>query len=92
MKFKKTIYIILTTLLFVIISYGLHAIIELIILKSNTNITWYTHFGGSCALHPIISYGLLALGLVTGLWIGPKWWKWVYIIRFKFLLQHYDII
>lgn len=66
-------------LLFVIISYGVHAIIEILILNTTENHIWYKHFGGLCALPPKISYGLLILGVVAGLWIGPKWWQWVYI-------------
>ena len=79
MNIKKPIYLVLVVLLFVIISYGFHAIIELILLNSGAEITWYTHFDGSCALPPVIGYGLLVLGITAGLWIGPKWWNWVYV-------------
>ncbi|XOU94851.1 MAG: hypothetical protein ACNFW9_02160 [Candidatus Kerfeldbacteria bacterium] len=81
MKLKKVIYLILSELLFIIIGYGLHAILELVVLNSNNNITWYTHFSGSCALHPIISYGLFIASLVAGVVVGLNWWRIVYIER-----------
>ena len=79
MKLKKTIYVILSVLLFIILSYGLHALVEIIVINSTDNPTWYTHFGGQCTLHPVISYGLLALGIISGIMAGFKWWKMVYI-------------
>jgi len=81
MKVKKTIYIILSALLFLIISYGLHAVIEIIILNSTDSPTWYTHFGGSCALPPVISYLLPVIGIIFGIWAGFKWWQIVYVER-----------
>lgn len=40
---------------------------------------WYTNFGGLCALHPAAAYGLVVLGVLSGLYAGRVWWRWVYV-------------
>lgn len=81
---KRPVYLACTILLGIILSYGVHAILEIAYLRwaENTGhvITWYTHFGlGSCALHPVVQYGLLATGIVWGWLTGRIWWRWVYV-------------
>jgi len=83
-KWKRSAHYAATTLLGVIVSYGLHAVIELWWIsyaqQNGIPITWTYHFGkGLCALPPIVQYGLLALGVAGGALVGPIWWKWVYI-------------
>lgn len=82
---KRPVYLVCSTVLYVILSFGLHAIIEQWLLNSrladHQTIRWYSFFGGQCALPPVLSYGLLALGLISGPLIGRIWWRWVYVER-----------
>lgn len=84
-SWKRPVYLLCSTLLFVVLSFGLHAVIEQSMLqaqlKANTSVPWYTFFGGQCALPPWASYGLLVLGVIAGPLIGRAWWRWVYIER-----------
>ncbi len=80
---RRTPYLLGTTVLFVTLSFGIHAAIELAYLRwaeeSAHPIHWYSVFGSSCALHPAVAYGLLALGLLAGPLTGRVWWRWVYV-------------
>ncbi len=81
---KKATYITLATILGVLLSYVMHSALEIwylrILTAHNYTITWYQHFGvGSCALPPLVQYGLLLVGLVGGWLLGHMWWKIVYI-------------
>jgi len=83
-KWKRPLYLTLTTILGLIVSYGLHALIETWYLsyadKHQLVIKWTMHFGlGSCALPEWAQYGLLVLGVVGGFLIGRVWWRMVYV-------------
>ncbi len=72
---KRTLYLILSSVLGIVFSYLLHAIIEIVYLgwavKNDRPITWTMHFGiGPCALPPVLQYGLLVLGAVGGWLLG----------------------
>lgn len=80
---KRALYLTLTTLLGIIVSYGVHALVELWWLsyaqKQGLAITWTQHFGhGLCALPPVAQYGLFILGAIGGFLTGRVWWRWVY--------------
>lgn len=82
----RPIYLTLSTTLGIVLSYGLHAVVELWWLwyaqRKNIPITWTNHFGkGACALPPVVQYGLLALGMIGGFFLGKFWWRWVYVER-----------
>ncbi len=80
MKAKKTLYLICSTVLGIILSFIAHAAIEIVHLRTADNITWYKHFGiASCALYPAIAYGLLIIGIIGGFLLGLFWWRIVYI-------------
>ena len=84
MQKKKIVYITLTAILGVMLSYLAHAAIEISVLRTYTSsaigVEWSSHFGiGYCALNPIIQYGLFALGVAGGILIGLFWWRIVYI-------------
>jgi hypothetical protein len=84
MQYKKTIYLCASTFLGILLSYIVHAAVEIMYLNhalaSGQSVKWYSHFGlGSCALPPYIQYGLLAAGIVGGYWLGRWWWRIVYI-------------
>lgn len=79
-------YLAASVLLGLVVSYGLHAVIELWYLSyaesHNLTITWTQHLGlGSCALPLWVQYGLPVLGIVGGYLQGRVWWRWIYVER-----------
>ena len=81
---KRPVYIALATVLGLLLSYLAHALIESSYLsyaeKNSLTVTWSMHFGlGSCALPPILQYGLFAAGLFGGFFLGRFWWRIVYV-------------
>lgn len=83
---KRPVYLACTTLLGVIASYGLHALLELLYLwaaqRNGWEIHWTRHFGvGLCALPAFVQYGLFVAGVVGGFLLGRVWWRWVYVER-----------
>ena len=66
----------------VILSYIIHAGVELLYLKvvGFENVTWYMHWGfAPCSLHPVVAYALPVLGIVGGYFLGKFWWQIVYV-------------
>lgn len=83
---KRPLYLVLTTLLGVIMSYGIHAVLELWYLRyldqHGQFPVWQTHFGmGLSALPVSVQYGLLLVGGFGGWFTGRVWWRWVYVER-----------
>ncbi|MFA6524680.1 MAG: hypothetical protein WCT33_00240 [Patescibacteria group bacterium] len=79
---KKIFYIFSFTILGIIFSFIVHAIIEYTYLSLTevTEIHWYNSFGaGSCALPAWLQLALLVLGSASGLIMGFWGWKIVYI-------------
>jgi len=84
MDFKRTVYLALSMALGIIVSYGVHAVVELWYLgwaeTKGRTVVWASHFGaGQCALPWCVQYGLLAAGVVAGFLIGRVWWRIVYV-------------
>ena len=85
-SWMRPTHLALATLLGLIISFGLHAVIELWYLSYAQSHHWVIHwtkfFGvGLCALPVWLQYTLPVLGLVYGYWQGKVWWQWVYVDR-----------
>ena len=80
---KKTIYIISWVVLGLILSFILHAGIEMLYIKyvNPADLKWVTVFGGSCFLPVWLIYLLPILGIIFGLWAGIFFWKMVYTRR-----------
>jgi hypothetical protein len=81
---KRPIYLALTALLGVILSFGLHAAIEMIYLtladKNHWIVKWSAVIGdGLCALPAWLQISLPILGAIGGFLVGRVWWRWVYI-------------
>ena len=78
-KLKKTVYLFTTTILGAMLSFIIHALIEISYLswalKNNYNVTFYN----GCALHPVIQIALWIIGIVGGFLLGRFWWRKVYI-------------
>lgn len=82
---KKTFYIIITTALTVLLSFIIHALVEIAFLNwaeiNGLTVEWDPIFGKSCALPFIFSVVLHAIGLFGGIWLGFIWWNMVYVKR-----------
>lgn len=80
-KAKHVVYIVVTIVLGVFISYLIHAGIEAIYLAWADSTGRLVHWYGSCALHPVLQVGLVVSGAVGGFFLGKYWWRLVYVER-----------
>ncbi len=81
---KRPLYLALTTLLGLILSFGAHAMIEMWYLRwaeTNHAIVVWTNALGSCSLPLWFQILLPILGLVGGYFQGRVWWRLVYVER-----------
>lgn len=80
---KKTIYIILSMVLGVMLSFLLHALIEFFFLEyaraHSVYVNWNMDLGASCSLPGIVQLAILLLGIIGGYTIGQYWWRIVYV-------------
>jgi len=81
---KKTIYIILTIFLGLMLSFIGHALVEVAYinsaLSSGREVQGIYFLGfGWCALPNWVQYTFSVLGIVGGYFLGQYWWKVVYI-------------
>lgn len=78
----KFLYIFLTTILGLILSFIVHAAIELLYLwwagAADKEVIWTEIFGKSCALPLWLIYLLPIAGIIFGIWLGFIWWKKIY--------------
>jgi len=78
---KKIIFIVLAIILGIILSFLVHAIIEIVylswVIKSNASIEWVSVFGeeDKCALPIWLIYLLPVLGIIFGFWLGLYLWQ-----------------
>lgn len=83
-KWKRPLYLILTTLLGLLLSIGAHAVLETWYLDRAAargwTIVWSSPFGiGDCALPVWVQLSLPLVGLVGGWSVGRIWWRYVYV-------------
>ncbi len=77
---KKSFYVLLSTILGILLSFILHAGIEVLYIRYSDNINWNSIFGkGACALPIWLQVGLLVIGAGGGFFLGFFWWRLVYI-------------
>lgn len=83
MQIKKTIYILLTMFLGLLLAEIGHWLIEIWwvnqLLAAGLAPKEYVFLGMHCFLPPYLQLGLLALGLIGGYFLGQTWWRIVYI-------------
>ena len=82
MNSKRTFYIVVATLLGMILSFLVHALIEIWYLKSvePTIIDWTSPLGnGLCALPIWLQIGLFLVGAIGGFFLSRYWWRVVYV-------------
>ena len=80
---KKTVYIILTTFLGILLSFLVHSTIEITYLnwanKKGIILSAYSGITGMCFIHPVAQISLLLAGIILGLFLGFLWWDIVYV-------------
>ncbi|MDO8482162.1 MAG: hypothetical protein Q7S75_03745 [bacterium] len=78
---KKSVYFISTIILGILLSFLVHAFIEMSYLSWMDGQGRIVTFYGNCALPPALQIGLLALGVIGGFLLGRIWWRKVYVER-----------
>jgi len=88
-KLKKIIYLTISMILGLLLSFIAHALIEMAYLTGNLNHNQLVKFYGGCALPPFIQLLLLLIGIGGGLFLGSFWWQKIYVER-KWLKKKED--
>ena len=81
-KIKKIVYLILSVILGVFLSFIVHAIIEINYLSFAETKKIYVIFYGGCALPYFVQAIILLIGIFGGYFMGKFWWRKIYIERF----------
>lgn len=76
---KKAVYLLAAAVLGVLLSFIIHAVIEISYLSWAERQDILVPFYGSCALPPPLQIGLLLLGIIGGFFLGCFWWQKVYV-------------
>lgn len=80
-KLKKTIYLSASVILGLLLSFIVHALIEISYLNWASRQEIVVPFYCGCALPPVIQVALLLAGAIGGFFLGRFWWRKVYIER-----------
>jgi len=80
-KLKRKVYLSVSTILGVLLSFIAHGIIEINYLRQAESQGKIVPFYGSCTLKPELQIALLAFGAVGGFFLGRFWWRKIYIER-----------
>lgn len=78
---KKIVYLIAATVLGVLLSFMVHAFLEINYLNLLQSQGRVASFYNGCALPPDFSDSLFLLGAVGGFFLGRFWWRMIYIDR-----------
>lgn len=76
---KKVIYLFSSTILGILLSLLAHAFIEMGYLRWAENQNLIVVFYNGCALLPILQIVLLAVGAISGFFMGRFWWQKIYV-------------
>lgn len=80
-KLKKTVYLISSTILGLLLSLLAHAGIEMTYLGYMMERGRAVTFYGGCALPPALQIVIWLAGAVGGFFLGRVWWRLVYVER-----------
>ncbi len=80
-KIKKIAYLAAAIILGLLLSFLLHAFIEIKYLAWAQNQSLAVKYYGGCFLPPWLQITLWVLGLVGGYFLGRWWWQKLYIER-----------
>jgi uncharacterized membrane protein YgaE (UPF0421/DUF939 family) len=76
---KKAVYLVAATILGVLLSFLIHALIEINYLHWMANQDIIVSLSGGCALTPWLQIILWILGAVGGFFLGRFWWRKIYV-------------
>ncbi len=80
-KLKKILYTIFSIVLGLLLSFNLHALIEINYLHWATERGWTVVFYGGCALPLFLRIIIWLLGIISGYLFGRFFWRKIYIER-----------
>ncbi len=80
-KAKKIIYLIAFIVLGLLLSFNLHALIEIAYLQLASKKDVVVTFYGGCTLPIFVQVLLPIIGIFSGLFAGLFWWKKIYVER-----------
>ena len=80
-RLKKVIYLIAAVILGLLLSFIVHAFIEIKYLNWALGRGEIVSFYYGCALPPMLSGGLWLFGAIGGFLLGRFWWRLVYVDR-----------
>lgn len=80
-KIKKIIYLMAATILGLLLSFLIHALIEINYLRWLASQNIIVSLSGGCALALWLNISLWLLGAVGGFFLGRFWWRKLYIER-----------
>ena len=81
-KIKKAVYLLSTMVLGILLSFLVHAAIEMNYLNWLASRGEVARFYSSCVLPPLLQGTLWLGGIIGGWFLGQYWWRKVYIERF----------
>lgn len=80
-KLKRAVYLTVSTILGIFLSYLAHAVLEINYLSWVQGQEKPAVFYGACALWPWLQILLWAGGAVGGFFLGKFWWRKLYVER-----------
>lgn len=80
-KLKKIIYVSVFMVLGILLSFIIHALIEINIINYTITHSQMITFYGSCVLTPQLQISLGLIGLIFGFISGLFWWQKIYVER-----------
>ncbi|MFH1509204.1 MAG: hypothetical protein ABIE68_03505 [bacterium] len=82
-KAKHVIYLIASTFLGIILSFFVHAVVEMWYLNYLSDNSFEVIWHGGCALPYYLQIIILLAGAIGGFFLGKAWWKLVYLTPHK---------
>lgn len=80
---KKFIYLSLSAILGFLLSFLLHTLIEVsvvaLLLKDFQKFSFGLDWNQLLLIHKIFTIILSLAGLIFGIWLGKKWWQYIYV-------------
>jgi len=84
-KIKKGFYIFSCVILGILLSFILHALIVIpiiyVMIRDFEKYSFGLSWNGLMIVHGIFTVFLLVLGIILGIYLGFKWWKYIYVDR-----------
>ena len=80
-KLKKAVYLFLSVILGLLLSFLAHTAIEMSYLYGSEKFGYSVSYYNNCFLPPVLQIAILLGGIVGGFLLGQWWWRKVYVER-----------